>query len=162
MQVEGHVADFIEKQGAALGLFKTSAPLRLGPCERAALVTKEFGFQQIFGNGRRVDGDERALRNGRMLVQRPRHEFLARAGFTGDQHRDLALAQAPDGAKHVLHGACLAQHLGREFSSVLRNVLALAFLNRAADQLHRLGQIKGLGKVFEGPTLEGRNGAVEV
>jgi hypothetical protein len=49
----------------------------------------------------------------RMLVQRARHQLLARTRLAGDQHRDLALAQAADGAEHVLHRGRLAEHLGR-------------------------------------------------
>ena len=98
----------------------------------------------------------------RMLVQRARHQFLARARFAGDQHRDLALAQAADGAEHVLHGRRLAQHLGRGGHALLGHFLALAFLHRAADQLDRLGQVERLGQVFERAALEGRHGAVQV
>jgi hypothetical protein len=90
-----------------------------------------------------------------MLVQRARHQLLAGAGFAGDQHRDVALAQAADGAEHVLHGRRLAQHLGRRGHALLGHLLALAFLDGAADQLHRLGQVEGLGQVFEGAALEG-------
>jgi hypothetical protein len=77
-------------------------------------------------------------------------------------HRDVALAQAADGAEHVLHRRRLPQHLGRRAHALLGHFLALAFLHRAADQLHRLGQIEGLGQVLEGAALEGRHGAVQV
>jgi hypothetical protein len=97
-------------------------------------------------------------------VQRARHQLLAGAALAGDQHRDLALAEPADGAEHVLHGRRLAQHLGGQGlrACAPRGVLALAFLHGAADQLHRLGQVEGLGQVLEGAALEGRDGAVEV
>jgi hypothetical protein len=77
-------------------------------------------------------------------------------------HRDVALAQAADGAEHVLHRRRLAQHLGRRAHALLGHFLALAFLDGAPDQFHRLGQIEGFGQVLEGAALEGGDGAVEV
>jgi hypothetical protein len=76
--------------------------LRAG--EGAALVAEQLGLQQILRDGRGVDGDKWPAAGARgMLVQRARHQFLAGAGFAGDQHRDVALRQAADGAEHVLH-----------------------------------------------------------
>ncbi|MNH27495.1 hypothetical protein D3C79_876090 [compost metagenome] len=45
---------------------------------------------------------------------------------------------------------------------LFNDFLALAFLDGAADQFHRLGQVERLGQVFEGAALEGRDGAVQV
>ena len=59
LQVEFHVADFIEKQGAAVGLFKATATHALCPCERPAFMTKQFAFKQVLGDRRRVDGHKR-------------------------------------------------------------------------------------------------------
>ena len=100
---------------------------------------------------------------GRVLVQRARHQFLAAS-------RDspviitvtLLLRQPADGAEHVLHRRRLAQHLGRRRHALLGHLLALAFLDRAADQLDRLGQVEGLGQVLEGAALEGGDRAVQV
>ena len=162
LQVKRHVADFVEEQRAALGLLKPPAPLRLRAGEGATLMAEEFGLEQVLGNGCGVDGHEGAVRAGRVFVQRPGHQFFARAGFTGDQHCDLALAQTADGAEHVLHGGRLAQHLRGFGLSLFNHFLALAFFNRAANQLHRLGQVEGLGQVFKRAPLEGRHRAVQV
>jgi hypothetical protein len=99
---------------------------------------------------------------GGLCLCSARDQLLAGTGLAGDQHRDVALAQAADGAEHVLHRRGLAQHLGRRAHALLGHFLALAFLDGAADQLHRLGQIEGLGQVLEGAALEGRDGAVQV
>ena len=58
LQIERHVANLIEKQRAAIGLLKaaTSHGLRTG--EGPALVAEQLAFQQVFGNGSGVDGDE--------------------------------------------------------------------------------------------------------
>ena len=62
LQVERHVADFIEEQRSPFGLLKPSAPLRLRTGEGSAFMAKQLGFQQILGDGCRIDGDERPLR----------------------------------------------------------------------------------------------------
>lgn len=62
LQRQRHVADFIEEQSAAVGLFEAAdmAPLRAG--ERTRLVTEQLAFQQLGRNGGGVQGDERMLR----------------------------------------------------------------------------------------------------
>jgi hypothetical protein len=49
LQVEGHVADFVEEQRAALGLLEAAAALRLRAGEGAALVAEQLAFQQVLG-----------------------------------------------------------------------------------------------------------------
>ena len=162
LQVKRHIADFVQKERAALGLLKAPTPLRLRTGEGAALMAKQFGLQQVLRDGRRVDGHERPVGHGRVLVQRARHQLLARARFAGNEHRDHALAQPADGAKHILHGRRLAQHFGSGSLALFGHLFALAFFDRAADQLHRFGQIKRLGQVFKRATLEGRDGTIQI
>jgi hypothetical protein len=115
---------------------------------------------------RRVDGDERTLvaqvATRAVLVQCTCHQFLARTALAGDEHGDVALAQAPDGAKHVLHGRRLTQHLGHGHLGAALHFLAQTFFHGAAYQFHRLVQVERLGQVFEGTALEGTDGAVQV
>jgi hypothetical protein len=54
LQLQGHVADFIKKQGAAVCGFETAYPARDGTREGASFVAKEFAFQQSERNGRAV------------------------------------------------------------------------------------------------------------
>jgi hypothetical protein len=81
LQVEGHVADFIEEQRAVLGLLEAAAPHRLGAGEGAALVAEQFGLQQVFRDRRRVQRDEGLLRARAVLVQRARDQLLAGAAI---------------------------------------------------------------------------------
>src|SRR5207237_6575102 len=80
----GHFADFIEKQSAGVGQFKTAdaALGRAGKC--AALMTEDFTLHERFGNWRAVDGDERAAGARRKAVNGPRDNFFAGTGFSGD------------------------------------------------------------------------------
>jgi hypothetical protein len=61
LQVERHVADFVQEQRAAIGLLEAAAAHGLRAGEGAALVAEQFGLQQVLGNGRGVDGDEGPL-----------------------------------------------------------------------------------------------------
>jgi hypothetical protein len=56
LQLKRHVADFIQKQGAAISLLKAAPAHGLRTGEGAALMAKQLALQQILGNGRRVDG----------------------------------------------------------------------------------------------------------
>ena len=79
LQIKGHVADFVKEQRAAVGLLEAAAAHGLRAGEGAALVAKKFRLEQVFGNGRGVDGDEGAVGTWRMLVQRARHQLFAGA-----------------------------------------------------------------------------------
>ena len=127
-------------------------------------MAEQLALQQVLGNGGRVDGDEGTLGARGMAVQGTGHQLLARAARTGDQHRHMALAEAADGAEHILHGRGLSQDfLGHDvFVGLFGEFLALAFLGGTANELDGLGHIEGFGQVFEGTALKGRYGAVEV
>ena len=53
-----HLADFIEKQRAAVGHFKTANPPLGRPRKRTAFVPENFTFHQGFGNRRTIDGNK--------------------------------------------------------------------------------------------------------
>ena len=162
LQIERHVPDFIEEQGATVGLLKASATRCLRTGEGSTLMTEQLALQQILGDGCRVNGHKGLVGAGRVLVQRVRYQFLARARLTRDQHGDMALRETANASEHILHGRCLAEHLGGIDHLLLGHVLALALVHSAADQLNRLGQIKGLGQVLERTALKRRHRTVQV
>src|SRR5438270_850815 len=45
------VADFIQEKRSAVGHFKIADFLRIGAAKGALLVSEEFAFDQVFGNG---------------------------------------------------------------------------------------------------------------
>jgi hypothetical protein len=55
-----HVADFVEKQRAAIGLFETALAAVGGAGEGAALMAEQLAFNQFARDGGHVDGHERA------------------------------------------------------------------------------------------------------
>ena len=162
LQLKRHIANFIEEQGTAIGLLKAPAPLTLCAGESAPLVAEQFALEQLFGDSRRIDGHEWTACARRVLVQSARDQLLAGAGFAGDQHGDMALAQAADGAEHILHRGCLSHHFGRFGVGGVSDFFAQTFLHGAADQLDGFGQVKRFGQVLECPTLERADRAVEV
>ena len=162
LQLGRHVADLVEKQGAAVGLLEASAAHRLCAGEGAAFMTEQFGLEQVFRNRRRVDRDERLVAARTMPVQRARDQFLAAARLTVDQHGGVGLRQAADGAKHFLHGRRCAENFGRHLGRLDRSRLAHRFFNRAANQLNRVVDIKGLGQVLERAALKCRDGALQI
>ena len=162
LKVKRHVSDFVQEQGAAIGLLKAATACGLRTGESAALVAEEFAFQQILGYGRCVDGHKRPAGTRAVFVQCAGHQFLARARFAGNQHGDDALAQATYGAKHVLHGGGLPQHFRHLGDALVGHILTQAFLQSAADQLDCFGHVKRLGQVLKCTTLESAHGAVQV
>lgn len=88
LQVGGHVADLVEKQGAAACLSKTAVVMGNGARERVFLVPEKLGFH-LFRNGSGADRDERAVGTGAVLVHCPRDQFLAGTRFAGDEHGDV-------------------------------------------------------------------------
>ena len=162
MQFKRHIADFVQKQRAAIGLFKTSAPHGLRSGERAALVPKEFAFEQIFRDCCGIDSNEWPIGAGRMLMQCAGNQFFTRTAFARNHDGNKALAQTTDGAKHILHRRRLPQHFGRFFDAVFNHFFALAFFHRAANEFHRFGQIKRLWKVFKRTALKRTHRAIQI
>ena len=64
LQRERHVADLVEEQRAAVGGLELARGLLGGAGEGARLVAEQLAFEQLLGNGRAVDGDERLLARG--------------------------------------------------------------------------------------------------
>ena len=84
-----HVADFVQEQRAAVGLFEFAQVPGGGAGERALLMAEQLGFDQLAGHGRAVQGDERAVAARAALVQGARDQFLARCRFRPGCRRAL-------------------------------------------------------------------------
>src|ERR1039458_3185260 len=90
-----HVADLVQKNRAAIRLFKPADAPRFRAGERAAFVAEQFALQQSFGNGRAIDGDERRAGPVAELVNGAGDEFLAGAGFATNQNAHRFGGDAP-------------------------------------------------------------------
>ncbi len=97
LQVQRHLADFIEKQSTAVGdpeLALAALAVRAGI--GAGRGAEEFRFNQRIRNGRDVDADEWLVGTRRGVVNGLGQQLLAGAGFTGQQHRHV-LPRRPAG-----------------------------------------------------------------
>jgi len=72
---------------------------------------EKFGVKELRGHGAAAEAHKRLARSGRGLVHRLGQKILARAGFTGDQHRGIVLGDDRHEAKEFFHGRTAANDL---------------------------------------------------
>ena len=111
LRAQRHVADLVEEDRAAVrgdelaGLFADRAG------ERSLLMPEQLRLDQLLGDGRAVDLDER-LRGARgAAMDFARHELLAGARFAGDEDRGFRRRGQLDLRLELLHRRRLADEL---------------------------------------------------
>ena len=67
-------------------------------------MAEQFALQKLPGNRSAIDGDERPVPAGRVVMDRFRHELLPRAAFSLDQNGCVGIHDLPDGLVDPLHG----------------------------------------------------------
>src|SRR5690606_27867835 len=77
LQVERHVTDFVQEQGASARFLQAATALLGSAGEGAPLVAKQLGLKQVFGNGGSVQSYERHASSPTVLMQGPGNQFLA-------------------------------------------------------------------------------------
>ena len=111
LQAEGHVADLVEQQRAAVGLGEQPLARLDGAGERAARVSEDLALQQLLRDGGRVHGDERSIATRASRVDRARDELLAHAGLARDEHRGARSRDEVDGGLQRAHRRPAADEL---------------------------------------------------
>ena len=86
LHVQGQVADFVQKEGAAVGQLEAADPVGHRTGEGAAFVAKEFALNEFPGNGPAVHRHQVLLGARRAVVQGLGHQFLSGATFPNNQH----------------------------------------------------------------------------
>ena len=86
LQLERDLADLVEKQRAAVGQFEPADAVAQRAGEGALDVAEELALEQFARDRRAVDPDQRPVAAAARLVDGARDQFLAGAGFAGDQH----------------------------------------------------------------------------
>ena len=76
-----HVTNFIEKQRAALGKFKSTFSAGNGTRKRALLVAEQFALEKLARNGAAVNRDKRTVCAFRAIVNQARNNFFTGSGF---------------------------------------------------------------------------------
>ena len=103
LELCAHFADFIEKNGSRVGLFKLSDLIIKRTRKGTALVAKQFGFEQLMRQGRAIDFDEWPVLASAMAMDEVRHDFLTDAGFSKDQNRNIRAGNPANDARHAQH-----------------------------------------------------------
>lgn len=125
-------------------------------------MAEEFGSDEIARDGRHVDGNEGTVAALAIIMQRARHQFLTRTGFTRDHQRQVGLHQAGKNTVDFLH----RRRTTHKRHTVLHVVielgrLALRLGECAADDGDQFCQIEGLGQVIVGALFRGLDGGHE-
>ncbi len=111
---------FVEEQGAAVGLLEAALAGLGGAGEGARLMPEQFGLDQTFGQRGAVHRHQRPRPAARQVVETLGDQFLAGAAFADHQHRTIerrGTARALDGVEKrnaladEIQGACHGQEL---------------------------------------------------
>ncbi len=159
-----HVADFVEKQRAAVGVFELADPIGRGVGERPADVAEQLAFQDVLAQRGAVQGDERLVLARAVLMDRLRDQFLAGAGLALDQHAGVGRGDPLQAVDHLVHLRAGADHpLEAEFfvqpavQFGVRPPQPQAGRGFFGDG-PQLAQIERLEQIVERPLLHGRHG----
>ncbi len=103
LQFRRHVADLVEKHGAAFGGAEQAGMIGMRAGEGAAAMAEQFGLEQLGRHRGAVDGDERPSGAWTALVDGARQQLLAGAAGAGDEHGGLAARHAARVFQHRAH-----------------------------------------------------------
>ena len=134
------VADLVEEQGAAVRLEDAAETVAVGAGERALAVPEQLALQERLGDGGAVDLDQRPVLAVALQVQGLGGEFLAGAGFAGDEHGQVDPAHVLDHGVRRLHGIAGAEEAVELLTPPGRNSLHRRLV---ADHHHCPGQAAG-------------------
>ena len=115
LEGQRHVADLVEEDRAAVALLELADAAAVGAGEGALLVAEQLALEQVLGDGRAVEGQERCLGAGAVLVDGAGDQLLAGAALAGDQHGKGLVGDAADRLEDLLHRRAAAHEgLARE------------------------------------------------
>ena len=147
------IANFIEEDRSAMGLLELADATLGGAGEGTALVTEEFAFQEISGNGSAVDGDERLGGATAVLIDGAGDEFLAGAGLAENKDGDGGVGDATDAFVNFLHRFAIADEgvglaAGRCFTEAdfLEHQFGMA--EGFGDEIEEFIGFEGFGEIF--------------
>src|SRR3954470_2606127 len=86
--------------------------------EAAAAVSKQLALDQAFGQGSAVDGHERHLGPQALVVQGPRDELLAGAGFAQNERGGIGGSDPGNEFADAFHAGTCADQLAFAFQTL--------------------------------------------
>ncbi len=115
-----HVADFVEKESAVVGVLKQADFILGRSGEGAFNVAKELAFKQRLDEGGAVQGNERTLGAGAEVMKGFGDELLAGAGFAAHENRAVVRRNPLNLGVEMPHCRAIADHAGED--RILGNV----------------------------------------
>ena len=108
MHLRGKFGDFVQKQGAAVGEFKTPDALGGRSGERSFGVPEKFAFEQGLGQRRTVHADKRRVLALAAAVNILGQQIFARACLAQEQQGDVESGRDAHPPHDVAHGFAVA------------------------------------------------------
>ncbi len=100
---ERELSDLVEEHRAPLRRLEAADPRRHRAGEGSARMSEELRLEQILGERRAVDDDERLARAVRAVVNRARDQLLARTRLAMHEHRGLGRPDPHDRRIELAH-----------------------------------------------------------
>ena len=98
------IADLVEEQRPVRRGLAAADPVSHGARKRATNVAEHLRLEQFQRERTAVDGDERPPSSGRLIVDKPGHEFLAGPALARDQHGGFRVPEVLDQGEDPGHG----------------------------------------------------------
>ena len=114
--------DLVEEQRAAVGELEAGQAAPLGAGVGAGLVAEQLAVEELLGQGRAVELDERALPAGRQVGQPVGDDLLAGAALAENQDRPVDRGGLADMRQHFEKGRRLAKRRGRDIGGASRHI----------------------------------------
>ena len=111
LQQRAGIADLIEEQRAAVSGVEQALAIGDRPREGAATMPKQFALDQGVWGSAAVVRHEPERTPATQVVERPRNQFLAGAGFSQHQDRQFARGNAGQRSTHAEPGGRCSQQL---------------------------------------------------
>ena len=142
LQIEGKVANLVQKERSGLRLLKTPDAILAGPRESPFHMSEELRLQQLPRDGVAVNSHKRHRRPSTRQVQRAGCHLLARTGLARDQNRRATGTHQPNQIRDFRHGRpvayqALAPGLGRRLHPRARGKGDLPLQLCRADRLRQ-------------------------
>src|SRR5271155_5399564 len=127
LQAQRELADFVEKESAAVRLFEEATPVASGVGKRTLLVPEKLRFEESLRDRPAIDRDEGAATAG-ARINGTRYQFLSRAALTRDEHGGAKIGDLRDRVKDVDHRLALTKD-GLELAFLLNLLLEGSILS---------------------------------
>ena len=141
----------VEEEHTGIGAHQQTLVIAFGAREGAPTVAEELALEQVLRHHRAVVGHEGAVGEGRVAVDGPGHQLLARTGVAGDQHGHGTAGSEGHEVAHLDDGPALPDELGNR----ARNAGPRARRQSLAHGPEHSRGRRGLEQVVDGAELDG-------